>query len=135
MFRPASTIRRGTTTTMMSQLLWWLAEHKSRVLTIMTTNNSKVLPKELYREGRIDEVMWFSGLGPIEGGGVRRLGARDLRADQEDPPADLMSAKTAIVEKSLMSIPDTGEKRVSQAALTKARTRICQRTGIHLVKG
>ena len=52
----------GTTSTMMSQLLWWLAEHQSRVLTIMTTNNAKALPKELYREGRIDEVMMFEGL-------------------------------------------------------------------------
>lgn len=52
----------GTTTTMLSQLLWWLAEHKSKVLVIMTTNASKKLPKELYREGRIDQVMWFGGL-------------------------------------------------------------------------
>jgi SpoVK/Ycf46/Vps4 family AAA+-type ATPase len=52
----------GTTSTMLSQLLWWLAERRSRVMVIMTTNNAKSLPKELYREGRIDEVMWFGGL-------------------------------------------------------------------------
>jgi hypothetical protein len=52
----------GVTTTMLSQLLWWLAEHRSRVLTIMTTNNAKAIPKELYREGRIDQVMVFGGL-------------------------------------------------------------------------
>lgn len=52
----------GTTTTMLSQLLWWLAEHRSRVLTLMTTNNVKKLPKELWREGRIDQMMWFGGL-------------------------------------------------------------------------
>lgn len=52
----------GTTTTMLSQLLWWLAERRTRVLVVMTTNNAKALPKELYREGRIDEVMWFGGL-------------------------------------------------------------------------
>ena len=52
----------GTTSTMMSQLLWWLAEHKSRVLTVMTTNKAAALPKELYREGRIDKVLWFDGL-------------------------------------------------------------------------
>jgi ATP-dependent 26S proteasome regulatory subunit len=52
----------GTTAGMLSQMLWWLAEHKSRVLTIMTTNNDKILPKELYREGRIDEVMTFLGV-------------------------------------------------------------------------
>ena len=52
----------NTTTSMMSQVLWWLAEHKSRVLTIMTTNKMKKMPPELYREGRIDEVMEFQGL-------------------------------------------------------------------------
>ena len=52
----------GVVQTMLSQMLWWLQEHKSRVLTIMTTNNVKVIPPELYREGRIDEVLYFGGL-------------------------------------------------------------------------
>ncbi|QXN72658.1 AAA-ATPase [Rhodobacter phage RcZahn] len=52
----------NTTTSMMSQVLWWLAEHQSRVLTIMTTNKKTKLPPELYREGRIDEVLDFQGL-------------------------------------------------------------------------
>jgi len=52
----------GTTTTMLSQLLWWLAERKTRVMVVMTTNNAKALPRELYRDGRIDQVLWFNGL-------------------------------------------------------------------------
>jgi len=56
----------GTTTTMLSQLLWWLAERQSRVLVIMTTNNADKLPKELWREGRIDKKMWFGGLDITE---------------------------------------------------------------------
>lgn len=52
----------GTTASMLSQLLWWLAERRSRILVIMTTNNEKVLPKELYREGRIDEIVMMDGL-------------------------------------------------------------------------
>jgi SpoVK/Ycf46/Vps4 family AAA+-type ATPase len=43
----------------MGELLWWLQEHQSRVLTIMTTNNEKAIPPELYREGRIDAVVAF----------------------------------------------------------------------------
>lgn len=35
-------------------LLWWQAEHRAHVLTIMTTNNLQALPPELYRRGRID---------------------------------------------------------------------------------
>ena len=61
-------------------MLWWLAEHKSRVLTIMTTNNDKILPKELYREGRIDEVMTFLGVPAGVGAArLRRERAADVR--------------------------------------------------------
>lgn len=56
----------GTTTEMLSQLLWWLAEHKTRVFTVMTTNAKNKIPKELYREGRIDQVMEFQGLSKSE---------------------------------------------------------------------
>ena len=52
----------GTTTGLLSQLLWWLNEHRSRVLVVMTTNNKSKLPPELYRPGRIDVVMNFRGL-------------------------------------------------------------------------
>ena len=52
----------NTTTGLLSQLLWWLAEHRSRVLTVMTTNNLRKLPPELHRAGRVDTVMYFSGL-------------------------------------------------------------------------
>lgn len=44
----------GVSTRLLSSLLWWLQEHKSRVLTIMTTNNAAKIPQELYRPGRID---------------------------------------------------------------------------------
>ena len=47
----------GVVQRMMSQLLWWLSEHRSQVLTIMTTNNRKAIPPELFREGRINDVM------------------------------------------------------------------------------
>lgn len=47
----------GVTERILSQLLWWLADHTSRILTVMTTNNLKSLPPELYRQGRIDLVM------------------------------------------------------------------------------
>ena len=47
----------GVTHRLMSQLLWWLAEHKSKVFTVMTTNDSKAIPKELFRAGRVDTRM------------------------------------------------------------------------------
>jgi hypothetical protein len=52
----------GVTSRMLSQLLWWLQEHKSKVFTVMSTNDKTGIPTELYREGRIDKVMGFYGI-------------------------------------------------------------------------
>lgn len=52
----------GVTSRLLSQLLWWLQEHKSKVFTVMTTNDLMAIPKELYREGRIDATMQFLGI-------------------------------------------------------------------------
>lgn len=52
----------GVTPRLLSSLLWWLQEHTSRVITVMTSNNIDALPRELYRPGRIDRVVWMDGL-------------------------------------------------------------------------
>lgn len=46
----------------MAQLLWWLAEHTSRVFTLLTSNSVANLPPELYRDGRTNGSMSFDGL-------------------------------------------------------------------------
>lgn len=56
----------GVTTRILSQLLWWLAEHTTRVFVVMTTNNLETIPKELYRQGRIDLVMKIPRMGLVE---------------------------------------------------------------------
>lgn len=52
----------GTMARVMGSLLWWLQEHDARVLTIMTTNDEKKIPPELYRPGRIDRHFTFKKL-------------------------------------------------------------------------
>jgi len=47
----------GTITRILSSLLWWLSEHRSRIITIATTNNLSKIPPELYRPGRMDAVL------------------------------------------------------------------------------
>lgn len=54
----------GVTQRLLSQLLWWLSEHQSQVLTVMTTNNRAKIPPELFREGRIDLQMEIPDLTP-----------------------------------------------------------------------
>lgn len=53
-------------TRILAQLLWWLAEHRTRVLTVMTSNNIDALPKELYREGRCDAVFLIDEMPAIK---------------------------------------------------------------------
>jgi hypothetical protein len=47
----------GVVTRILSTMLWWLSEHTSRVITIMTTNKKEKIPPELYRPGRLDKVL------------------------------------------------------------------------------
>jgi len=52
----------GSVYRMLSQLLWWLQSHQNKILTVMTCNDINKLPKELYRQGRVDQVIEFYGL-------------------------------------------------------------------------
>ena len=56
----------GVSKRILSQLLWWLAEHKELVFTVMTTNNLSALPPELYRPGRMDKVLHLEPLNLSE---------------------------------------------------------------------
>lgn len=57
-----------TQSRLLSYLLWWLQEHDSRVLTVMTANTTQNLPPELYRPQRVDCIYQLSGL-PISAAG------------------------------------------------------------------
>lgn len=72
-----STGDSGVTSSMLSQILWWLQEHKSKVFTVMTTNDRNKIPKELYREGRIDRIMEFLGIENMVNGCDFAKGAFD----------------------------------------------------------
>lgn len=56
----------GAVTRVFSQLLWWMAEHNSRVFTVLTCNHLEKLPHELYRPGRVDRSMTILGLTIVE---------------------------------------------------------------------
>jgi hypothetical protein len=53
---------QGVTSRILSQLLWWMQAHRSRVFTVMTTNDSTAIPQELYRSGRIDKAFTIEKL-------------------------------------------------------------------------
>lgn len=125
----------GTTSSMLSQLLWWLAERRSRVLVVMTTNNAKALPRELYREGRIDQVMWFHGLD--KNAAFQFV----IQVLLTFPGVDIKGAEgtkkvKAIVDEAFASskIEETNPPLVSHAALTKAAYSFVKRTTVQLTQ-
>ena len=52
----------GTTQNLLAEVLWWLAEHRVKVLTVMTTNDVTAIPSELIRSERIDQHIELYGL-------------------------------------------------------------------------
>lgn len=58
----------GVTSRLLSQLLWWLQERKSKVFVVMTTNAVGRIPEELHREGRIDATLTFLGVETVPEG-------------------------------------------------------------------
>jgi hypothetical protein len=98
--------------TMQSQLLWWLSERRSRTFVMMTTNNEKIIPDELHREGRIDKTITFEGLEHEAGIEfmVRVLNTFDIEMDID---ADHLT------EMFKAARPDISLPRASQAALTQ----------------
>jgi len=51
-----------TSQRLLSKLLWWLQYKTSKVYVVMTCNNLEALPTELYRSGRIDQLIKLRGL-------------------------------------------------------------------------
>ena len=115
-FSTSNSDSSGTTSTMLSQLLWWLAERRSRVLVVMTTNKASSLPKELYREGRIDRVMVFKGLNHDEAVPFIKSVFGTFKGLKLDLDA---AAKAVVAEAYGPDWTKTSHTTVSQAALTK----------------
>lgn len=100
----------GVTSSMLSQLLWWLQEHSSRVFTVMTTNAKDVIPDELYREGRIDGVMQFLGVSGLDDGYEFAKGAFDvmlaeLKASAEQEHYDLLRKSVKMLYADEATVP------------------------------
>lgn len=49
----------GTSSRSFGTLLTWLSDHKSPVFVIGTSNNHTILPPEMTRKGRFDEMFWI----------------------------------------------------------------------------
>lgn len=106
----------GVTSRLLSQLLWWLQEHKSKVFTVMTTNNLGVIPEELHREGRIDATMAFLGIEAKAEGYEFARGAFDSMLAELGAVAEAEDYKA--LQKKVNSLFADGQP-VPQAKITK----------------
>lgn len=108
----------GTTTGMLSQILWWLQEHTSRILTVMTTNKFKSLPPELHRPGRIDKRIMTVGLEQDQAVAFVKQLLPTFDELKEKPNGIEINGivKRAFLEST---IPDTSPKQVPHADVTE----------------
>lgn len=109
----------GVTTSLLSQLLWWLQEHKTKVFSVMTTNNKEVIPPELYREGRVDEVMNFLGVDSQEEGLEFTMGALVSMLEEVAPDQTFDLSETKVQLGKTMKTLYAGQSAVPQAKLTQ----------------
>lgn len=81
----------------LATILWWLQEHTTRVITIMTANDLEDIPPALYRDRRLDKVIDFVGLGDkkkCESFIKEHIESLNVLADQEVRP----TVKKAMVD-------------------------------------
>lgn len=102
LFSGSSTDSTGITRRMMGSLLWWLQEHTSRVFTVMTSNDMKSLPPELYRDGRLDGTVDFKGVDIDEAAELASMFVKSYVGDEE-VPTKVSEALKAALEKMVLA--------------------------------
>lgn len=96
----------GVARSLLAQQLWWLQEHRSRVLTVFTTNDAEEVPPELVRSGRVSccielepldgdarvtFLRWCAGqfAAGADADRIAKAAARKLDRDRPTSPAEL----------------------------------------------
>ena len=101
----------GVSRRVLGMLLWWLQEHQSQIITVMTTNDVGGIPPELIRPGRIDAAVEFEGLALLEARRFARRVAGSL--------TKLAKLDQADVNKSIDALMGPDGDKLSQAVVTQ----------------
>ena len=99
-----TSVDEGVVSRLLATLLWWLQEHRSPILTLMTTNDVDKLPPELYRRGRLSQVVEFHPL--------RGQAAVDFATEY---------AKLVGVEYTVPEVPDGTRAVIAERLIRAAR--------------
>ena len=113
----------GVTARLLSQLLWWLNEGTGQTIVIMTTNDVTKIPRELYREGRIDKVMEFNGIDNVQDAqgfaiSVAYQTALEVGLEIDTAATKRLSAKVKMLFQDEEAVP---QSRLSQEAFNLVR--------------
>lgn len=112
---------------LLGHLLWWLQEHTSKVLVVMTTNHKDKIPPELYREGRIDEVVKITGLTNANLLSFMRELAKKLSHIAVVPTEDLEALFDKLIVPALSGQqPEVSQSRVTEQVLKVIKLKIVQ---------
>ncbi len=109
----------GTSQRVFGTLLTWMQEKTAPVFVVMTANRAEVLPAELIRKGRIDEVFWVDLPNTSEREAIFRVhlsrvrpervkkGDFDLQCWQSDQKVSLAQrlSKSSTMRCNLLSVP------------------------------
>jgi AAA+ superfamily predicted ATPase len=72
----------GTSRRVFGTLLTWMQEKTAPVFVVMTANNVEVLPAELLRKGRLDDLFWVGLPTQLEREQIFKVHLSRLRADR-----------------------------------------------------
>jgi AAA+ superfamily predicted ATPase len=85
----------GESRRVLGALLTWMAERKSRVFLVATSNDINSLPPELVRKGRLDEIFFVDLPTPEVRAEIFRIHLRKRGADPAQFDLDKLAAATA----------------------------------------
>ncbi len=84
----------GTSSRSFATLLTWLNDHKSPVFVVGTSNNHTILPTELTRKGRFDEMFWIDLPDDVERKDIFRVVLRKYNRDPQKFKLDSLAKKS-----------------------------------------
>lgn len=90
-----STSDGGESRRVLGALLTWMAERRSRVFVVATSNDIEALPPELVRKGRLDEIFFVDLPDVAARTGILRI---HLQRRKQDPAAFDLAALAAATE-------------------------------------
>ncbi|HSN66085.1 MAG TPA: AAA family ATPase, partial [Fusibacter sp.] len=84
----------GTSQRVFGTLLTWMQEKTAPVFVVMTANRPEVLPAELIRKGRIDEIFWVDLPSQTEREQIFQVHLKRVRSDRKNFDFNFLASRS-----------------------------------------